>query len=602
MTDLTHQLSYVSTDPQTVKLSDAAGAPSVIQQTILREGQWKHAGAPGGVLDVNKGLLDELKANFEHGVGLGGDSLPFHFGHTEDKDERSVAWGHKLSVVADEARPGKHKMVVEAGFTSPEHAKAVLGGEWAFTSPTILFGYKDKETQQSHRAVIRNVAFTNYPYLQQMGRAQVVNLSEVSHSVLEAEKTARLASAGTASLPGAGLDFASGGGGAGEPNPDGLPEGYDLTKLPKQCLTCAKMGNDCPFAGDKADADVALKTAAAGSGNCPQYVEADSQAPGGGGAADAANASPAVGRKAGAIALDDGDGAGAAPDGDGDADDVPPLAYGQMLYQASERGMAGHPQHAFVHKHGRAMHQGLRKGHLAQFEAKAKGAKRGDKPVTHVRITRSGQKALTTMQRGATALPMTAARLTDTAALAASRPQGTGPKGTIMNDTRAQRQAQRIAEIEAADQKTFITSLAETHKLPAAVLKTVDDAFADGQSLSVKLSQALESTDAEIVRLSEDPDAEVSRPKELDAVLKGELAKVDLSDCVTLPRATLRTLLSSLAASERTGEVQLSDTKQVEGDRPDAAKPKKTAEAVQSEKDPDKALALLREAEKNGDA
>lgn len=265
-----------------------------MEHTILREGEWSHSKAPGGKLAIDAAMLGELEKNFRAGVGLAADKMPFHVGHTEHRDDRAAAWAG-VRVEEDPDRPGKRRMVALARYTTPDDYEKVRTGQYGFVSPTIDFGYRDAEGGKNYSAVLRNVALTNYPYLKKMGPAKVVNLSEIAGAEGDQDAVRRIALA--AANPGGVWD--SGGGTNGDPNPDGLPDGYDLTKLPNQCRTCARLGNDCPFSDDEKDQDLALKTAAAGAGNCPQYVESDGQTPGGGGAADAAIQSPAVSRSQG---------------------------------------------------------------------------------------------------------------------------------------------------------------------------------------------------------------------------------------------------------------------------------------------------------------
>ncbi len=285
-----------------VALSEAGPAPKgrlTLEHTILREGEWAHPKAPGGRLVIDRAMLGELEKNFKAGVGMAKDAVPFHVGHTEHQDDRAAAWAG-VSVIPDAERPGKSKMVALARYTTPDDYERVRTGQYAFVSPTIDYGYQDRESGKSHKAVLRNVALTNYPFIKQMGPARVVNLSELAAergdeaTVVLADGFAAKGASNKGASKTSGANPNSDG--AGNPNVAGLPDGYDPTDLPNQCRTCARLGNDCPFADDSADRDLGLKTAAAGSGNCPQYVEADGQTPGGGGQADAASASPAAGR------------------------------------------------------------------------------------------------------------------------------------------------------------------------------------------------------------------------------------------------------------------------------------------------------------------
>ena len=285
------------------------GQRMVSRQTILHMGKWAHPKAPGGILNIDEKRLDEIVKNFKARVGLAGAEMPAHIGHTEHVDDRAVAWA-KIEKVADEKRPGCHKLVAISEHTDPKAFSDIRNKSYRFVSPTLVFGYKDRSTGKVHDTVPRNFAYTNYPFLQGMGDAEVVNMSEVQLAELSdlgvGDDSIELAGDtvlpdgtvlfdGTVALTVGEID-ATGGGSAGNPNMDNLPAGYDLQSLPIQCTTCARLGNDCPFVAKDAGADVALKQAAAQSGNCPQYVESDKNQPGGGGGKDAAASSPADNR------------------------------------------------------------------------------------------------------------------------------------------------------------------------------------------------------------------------------------------------------------------------------------------------------------------
>ena len=410
-----------------------------MEHTILREGEWKHPKAPGGKLTIDGTLLTELAKNFSAGVGLADGRVPFHVGHTEHQDDRAAAWAN-VSVVPDPDRPGKQKMVALAQYTTPEDYAKVQSGQYAFVSPSIDFGYADRESGQNYRAVLRNVALTNYPFIKRMGPARCVNLSEIAEGEGDAA-TVKLAFGYDGSDP------------SGSPNPDGLPSGYDLTALPNQCRTCARLGNDCPFAADKAADDLTYKAAAAGSGNCPQYIEADGQTPGAGGAADAASQSPVASRNA------------SAP------------------------------------------------------------------PAGKSRVPMSDNRSTTNLSK----------------------------RTHTMNYAQIKRLQNQVKLAQQEKQDKFLVALSETHHLPADALTAVKTAFETGTGVSLALSEALDGQTVELSEKAEDfklPDA-----------IAREVAKVDLSDSVTLPREALRELLESVASATRT-QLSEEETKLVDG-KPD---------------------------------
>ena len=423
---------FAEVSPEIYCALSGDGTRMLSRQTVLHMGKWPHPKAPGGVLDITEKRLDEIVKNFNARVGLAGPEMPAHIGHTEHVDDRAVAWA-KIEKVADAARPGCHKLVAISEHTDPRAFQDIKNKSYRFVSPTLVFGYKDKTTGKTHDTVMRNFAYTNYPFLQGMGDAEVVNMSEVqlaeltdvgvgsdeitladgeaaladyvaladlmpdgsdptavlkshmgpedyhvlhalarhalthtsvmptaaihahvnaampggadivkvrkalgrlngighvrytaypyyahitqqgrdalvAHIKADPENAIRLGgdyvalagnsppSAGNAASAGSGTLDATGGGAAGNPNLANLPAGYDLPSLPAQCSTCARLGNDCPFAAGDAGVDLGLKQAAAQAGNCPQYVESDGNQPGGGGSLDAANTSPANNR------------------------------------------------------------------------------------------------------------------------------------------------------------------------------------------------------------------------------------------------------------------------------------------------------------------
>lgn len=277
---------FVEVNPEIVVSLTDGGKRMVTRQVVLHTGSWAHPTAPGGKLEINEKRLDEIIRNFNNRVGLAGPEMPAHIGHTEDKDDRAVAWTHKLEKVADPNKPGHFNLVAMASHTDPATFDKVKRHEYRYVSPTLVFNYKDRNTGKTHDTVMRNYAYTNYPFLQGMGDAEVLNLSEVK---LAESRLALTAIGGSSPNP---TVDATGAAQNGNPNTDNLPSGYDIEGLPKQCSSCARLGGDCPFSAGNSKADLALKTAAAASGNCPQYIEADNNIPGGGGAADQANQSP----------------------------------------------------------------------------------------------------------------------------------------------------------------------------------------------------------------------------------------------------------------------------------------------------------------------
>ena len=169
---------FAEVSPEIYCALSGDGTRMLSRQTVLHMGKWPHPKAPGGVLDITEKRLDEIVKNFNARVGLAGPEMPAHIGHTEHVDDRAVAWA-KIEKVADAARPGCHKLVAISEHTDPRAFQDIKNKSYRFVSPTLVFGYKDKTTGKTHDTVMRNFAYTNYPFLQGMGDAEVVNMSEV---------------------------------------------------------------------------------------------------------------------------------------------------------------------------------------------------------------------------------------------------------------------------------------------------------------------------------------------------------------------------------------------------------------------------------------
>ena len=549
-----------------------------LEHTILREGAWKHPKAPGGVLKIDSATLGELERNFNAGVGLAKDSIPFHVGHTEHLDDRAAAWA-RVKVTDDPERPGKKRMVSLANYTTDEDYAKVKSGQYAYVSPTIDFGYTDKESGSKFGAVLRNVALTNYPYIKQMGAARVVNLSEIAHDQGD-EDTVRLAG-------GLGFDGTSA---QGDPNPDGLPKGYDVQELPKQCLACARLGNDCPFAAPIAAADLGLKQAAAASGNCPQYVEADSNQPGGGGGADAQVASPAAGRATTGRAQMSDKTPNRQPNGKHMAD---------VLRDIRENPKISGEALNHLHK-GRMLAQGLDANDVSPILDALHRS--GKVYASHTDAPGFPFPATDSTQFEPLDSP-TKAQMSDRPAKGKTkktRPAGASRGTTTMPLSEAQinKLMEQVNASRAEQHDAFLVSLAEDYKLPADTLKAVKKAFDDGASHSVALSEAIGDA---TVALSE---------AESDVDLETPASTVDLSDAVLLPRATLRELIGAVAGGG-TG-VKEGDTKVVPGkprtkpagtgtDATNAADPALVALSDElATMQPDEAVARMKEFENTG--
>jgi hypothetical protein len=229
-----------------------AGSPQVAVQ-LLREGSWKHKGAPGGVLKVTEDLIDEINENFKS--GLKGVELPTNNDHDDRNFKVSKGWIVGMKKVNGKEGVELHGVIEP----TPETKKRIEDGEVKFFSPEIQFGWEDPEGGKKHN-VMRGGAWTNVPYLKRMKPATLINLSEV----LEEEETEEATED-------------EGGEGREEFNKQkpSLSDAKDSdaqdSGLPDQCRACALLySGSCPFV------NIDSKMAAAGDETCPRYEQMDS--------------------------------------------------------------------------------------------------------------------------------------------------------------------------------------------------------------------------------------------------------------------------------------------------------------------------------------
>lgn len=129
-----------------------------------------HKNGPGGMLDFNPSLLDQLVANFS--AGIVGKTLPvtdnsFH----QHPADYSPAWITGVRRVGD-------GIDVEIDLANPQLAERVSNGEVRMLSAEIDFAYKDPATGKTG-PVITGAAFTSRPYLKNMRPVEVINFSEM---------------------------------------------------------------------------------------------------------------------------------------------------------------------------------------------------------------------------------------------------------------------------------------------------------------------------------------------------------------------------------------------------------------------------------------
>ena len=218
------------------------GLDKLVRVQLLREGEWSHPKAPGGKLRIDRKTLETFHRNFKDGIV--GEVVPMNEAHEDKTFRRAKGWVKDMELT-DEGLVG----YVEP---TPDIMKAVENKEVRFVSCELDMNFRDPESGKQTQ-VIRGVAWTNVPYIKRMKPAEVVNLAEFDDD------------------PDAGEDYE----GASQEEGSSLADAKDPDAvnldLPEQCRSCALLfSGECPFAG------IEIKTAAAGTGDCPQYQSTDS--------------------------------------------------------------------------------------------------------------------------------------------------------------------------------------------------------------------------------------------------------------------------------------------------------------------------------------
>lgn len=137
---------------------------------ILKKGRVPHPSAPGGYLNVDDKLLDELYDNFKQGYM--GAMLPMGEDHTDRRKRRAKSWVVDIHKTED-------GLDADVEFANPELTEAVVRGEVKFVSPEILFNRPIPQLNNQRRNVLKAVDWTNLPYLTCMRPAKIVNLAQV---------------------------------------------------------------------------------------------------------------------------------------------------------------------------------------------------------------------------------------------------------------------------------------------------------------------------------------------------------------------------------------------------------------------------------------
>lgn len=142
--------------------------PAKVRVQILRKGEWVHPSAPGGVLRVDDSLLQAIEEAFRSGVR--GKEVPANINHKSD--DFAVGWLREV-----QRENGALYGIVDV--VDEGVARALKEQKLRYCSAEIAFNYVDPETQQEYPAVLKGVAFTNFPFIKQMQPAEVLNLSEI---------------------------------------------------------------------------------------------------------------------------------------------------------------------------------------------------------------------------------------------------------------------------------------------------------------------------------------------------------------------------------------------------------------------------------------
>lgn len=158
---------YIFCSPGEVELQEG----HLVSIELLKEGEYKHEKAPGGILRLTKEKLMEFLANFNDKIC--GKELPIDLAHVID-DKGSVGWLRRMWIKAE---GGLSHLWGELDIVSQDVQRRVKSGELKYFSPTLNFGFEDPESGNTFD-VIRAGALTNYPYLKNMSPA-VVNFSEI---------------------------------------------------------------------------------------------------------------------------------------------------------------------------------------------------------------------------------------------------------------------------------------------------------------------------------------------------------------------------------------------------------------------------------------
>lgn len=146
------------------------------QFQVVLTGEWE--GHPEGPFDFTEEHIDAMVALFEQQktpifVDYNHASIPDGRKPTAEEG-KAAGWIHRLTKRLTDTGA---ELWAEAVEWTEEAAKKIGAGEYAFCSPVVLFGAKDRVTAERHLARLFNVALTNVPFLDGMAP---VRLSETA--------------------------------------------------------------------------------------------------------------------------------------------------------------------------------------------------------------------------------------------------------------------------------------------------------------------------------------------------------------------------------------------------------------------------------------
>ena len=162
------QESFRITSQTELSLSDNKTTGEI---ELIREGQWIHPDAPGGILKVDKIRILDWINNFNNGIC--GAELPLNVDH-DPSSLNTIGW---MTSLYEKIKSGSSSLWASIKITEPKILEKIKKGSLCFVSPRITPHYLDSTTGELYN-VIRDAALTNYPHLKNLSPISI-NLSEI---------------------------------------------------------------------------------------------------------------------------------------------------------------------------------------------------------------------------------------------------------------------------------------------------------------------------------------------------------------------------------------------------------------------------------------